>query len=293
MKLTIDGYSTALYATWYFVHELGILFDAGDGVTAALAQKSGKIRYIFVSHADRDHLTGLIQLIQLNGKGDSPIIYYPADCGSFPALAEFQRHFDPETKQCPWRPVQAGEEIGLRGDIAVRAIPNAHVPPEDGITKSLSYLVVQKKRKLLPQFEGVPGAEIGRLRKEKGEDHITEEVQKKILGYSGDTPVGDFSHWSGCELLIHESTFLQAGDTDGRYEDKHSTLSEVIDAATSIDLGALVLGHFSTRYSHEEIDEAIRSACEKSRFPVPLFRILPQQIERDLLSRAPDWTPTE
>lgn len=39
MPLTITGYSTGLFATWYFIEELGILFDAGDGVSAGLTQK--------------------------------------------------------------------------------------------------------------------------------------------------------------------------------------------------------------------------------------------------------------
>ena len=61
MKLTIHGYSTALFATWYFIEELGILFDAGDGLVSGLMGKCGKIKKVFISHADRDHLTGLLQ----------------------------------------------------------------------------------------------------------------------------------------------------------------------------------------------------------------------------------------
>ncbi len=39
MNLTITGYSTALFSTWYFIEELGILFDVGDGITSILLQK--------------------------------------------------------------------------------------------------------------------------------------------------------------------------------------------------------------------------------------------------------------
>jgi ribonuclease Z len=52
--MTITGYSTALFATWYFVEEWGVLFDAGDGLISALLQKSRKIDQVFISHADRD-----------------------------------------------------------------------------------------------------------------------------------------------------------------------------------------------------------------------------------------------
>ncbi|MCI5058502.1 MAG: RNAse Z, partial [Flavobacteriales bacterium] len=79
MSLKITGYSTALFSTWYFVEDYGLLFDAGDGVISALTQKSGKVRQIFVSHADRDHLTGLLQFNQLNARNGFPIIHYPKD----------------------------------------------------------------------------------------------------------------------------------------------------------------------------------------------------------------------
>ena len=42
-KLTITGYSTALFSTWYYVDELSLLFDCGDGVTSGLLQKARKI----------------------------------------------------------------------------------------------------------------------------------------------------------------------------------------------------------------------------------------------------------
>lgn len=86
MKLNIAGYSTALFSTWYFIEELGLLFDAGDGVTSSLLQKSRKIEHVFVSHADRDHLTGLLQLNQLNAREGFPKIFFPFSCGSFPAI---------------------------------------------------------------------------------------------------------------------------------------------------------------------------------------------------------------
>ena len=79
MNYTITAYSTALFSTWIFIEELGLLFDAGDGVAAGLLQKSRKIKHVFISHADRDHLTGLMQLNQLNSRAGFPKIYYPKD----------------------------------------------------------------------------------------------------------------------------------------------------------------------------------------------------------------------
>ena len=50
MKLTITAYSTPLFSTWYFIKELGLLFDAGDGVAPGLFSKSRKSKHVFISH---------------------------------------------------------------------------------------------------------------------------------------------------------------------------------------------------------------------------------------------------
>ncbi len=114
MQLTLSGYSTALFATWYFAEELGILFDAGDGVTSALLQKSRKINHVFISHADRDHLTGLLQLNQLNARDGFPIIHFPKNSGSFPALETFVKKFDAYANGSVWKPVAPAEEIRVK-----------------------------------------------------------------------------------------------------------------------------------------------------------------------------------
>jgi ribonuclease BN (tRNA processing enzyme) len=112
MSLTITAYSTALFSTWYFVDELGLLFDAGDGVTVGLLQKSRKIKHIFISHADRDHLAGLMQLNQLNADM-CPTIYYPKDCASFPYMKTFFKQFDPHSIGTKWVGIEAGDKIKI------------------------------------------------------------------------------------------------------------------------------------------------------------------------------------
>jgi ribonuclease Z len=290
MQLTITGYSTALFATWYFVDELGLLFDAGDGLTSALLQKSRKVRHAFISHADRDHLTGLFQFNQLNAReGGLPIIYYPKDSGSFPAIAEFANRFDPHVTQVSWHPMAAGDEARIKDDMVVESIRNGHVEAPVGVTKSLSYKVVQVKRKLRPEFTGLQGLEIKKLKEEKGEAAVTTEVRTTLLGYSGDTPVEDLQRWNNTEVLIHEATFL-GGAEDARAErpaHKHSTLREVMEMVSTLNIGKLILGHFSVRYDAGQIDQEIKGLCEKYAINIPVYRLLPGETVHDILHQQP------
>ena len=289
MQLTITGYSTALFSTWYFIEEWGICFDAGDGLISALLQKSRKIDQVFISHADRDHLTGLLQFNQLNARTGYPVIHYPVDSASFPVLERFSKQFDTQVERTVWVPVKEGEEVVLSKDLLVRCMRNGHVPVERHIIKSLSYQVIQTRKKLRPEFAHLSGDELRQLAERQGRDSFSMEIRTPILGYSGDTPVEDGAKWDNTEILIHEATFLGNGeDIKARdYGNKHSTLDEVLEMVGSIRIGKLILGHFSSRYSREEIDAAIIAGCEKYSIKIPVYRVLPGETVVDILGGKP------
>jgi ribonuclease Z len=289
MKLTISGYSTALFSTWYLLEELGILMDAGDGLTAALLQKSRKINYVFISHADRDHLTGLLQLNQLNAREGFPVICYPRDSKSFPAMEEFSKRFDPHITGARWQAVAPGDEIWVKDDVVVIPVRNEHVTTQQHIIRSLSYKVMQVKQKVKPELAGLPAPELKQLIMNRGKESTTMEVRTNLVGYSGDTPVEDLQRWDQSGILIHEATFL---GSEGEvklvpHKNKHSKLEEVMEMISHISVQQLILGHFSSRYSAEQIDRSIKELCNKYAINIPVFRLLPGLTVKDILSGDP------
>ncbi|NLU92643.1 MBL fold metallo-hydrolase [Chitinophaga sp. Ak27] len=289
MKLTISGYSTALFSTWYLLEEWSILMDAGDGLTAALLQKSRKINYVFISHADRDHLTGLLQLNQLNARQGFPVICYPRDSKSFPAMEEFSKRFDPHINGAQWRAVAPGEEIWVKDDLVVIPIRNEHVTTDSQTIRSLSYKVMQVKQKVRPELATLPAAELKQIILSRGKENTTMEVRSCLLGYSGDTPVTDLLRWDQSGILIHEATFL-ASEGDVKmvpHKNKHSKLEEVMEMVSGIQIQQLVLGHFSSRYDATLIDRSIRDLCDKYAINIPVYRLLPGVTVKDILSGTP------
>tara|TARA_R110002111_G_scaffold215145_1_gene277900 strand:+ start:73 stop:939 length:867 start_codon:yes stop_codon:yes gene_type:complete len=278
-QIQITGYSTALFATWYFVEEYGVLFDCGDGTCAALLQKSRKIKHVFVSHADRDHLTGLLQLQQLNGRPDLRI-YYPKDSGSFTALGDFAAKFDPHTSGTQWLPISPGTEIKIRDNLVVRAIENRHVPTQGGKIKSLSFVAESVSRKLKPELVGMAGSEIAAIRVQRGAEQITDESRATELIYSGDTPIETDGRYKHAKILIHEATFLTSGEIepDNPNRNKHSSLDAVMEMVADSNIGMLILGHFSSRYSDDQIDEAIEGEIVRYGVKIPVKRVYPGRI---------------
>ncbi|NQZ35077.1 MAG: RNAse Z [Crocinitomicaceae bacterium] len=289
MNLNITAYSTALFSTWINIEELGVLFDAGDGVTSGLLQKSRKIKYVFISHADRDHLTGLIQLNQLNAREGFPKIYYPADCGTFPAMKAFQLKFDPHTKGAEWHELVDKNRIEIRKDLYVECIRNEHVQAAPGVSKSLSFKIFQTKQKLKSEY--LNSKNIKGLIDEKGRENIMETIHTNIFSYSGDTPVDNYEKWNNSQILMHESTFLEDSE-DNIIEskgNKHSKLNEVLLMASKTNIQTLILNHFSSRYSKEEINENVISLCKKYNVKSSVKIIYPGEIHRDILNQKSIW----
>ncbi len=286
MKLTIHGYSTALFSTWYFIEELGLLFDAGDGLTSSLLGKCGKIKNIFISHADRDHLGGIFQYNQLFAHR-KPNIYYPKDSGSFPFIQNFTSQFDPHTSGTIWNSLEDEQVIQIKSGIEVLCFENQHIDVKNQL-KSLSFQVFETKYKLKQEFTNLSSKDIIAIKQDKGEDFIKEKVKNSVLVYSGDTPVYDYSKYDNCGVLIHEATFLKKEEVEkGNDKNKHSSLEEVLEMVSQINIEKLILGHFSSRYDMQQIDQAIKELIKYYNIKIPVFRVPLGRSQRDILNQKP------
>ena len=274
---SISAYSTALFSTWVFVPEAAVLFDCGDGVTAQLRQKAGRIKHVFLSHADRDHLGGLLQFHQLNARSGLTF-YYPRDSGSFPALRDFCERFDARLPKCRWVPVEHGAEISIRSDLVVRAQRNEHVNSEQ--TKSLSYFVDGVRRKLRSEYQDKSGSELASLRQSIGGEAMTQEHRETLFCYSGDTPIEIDGRYDDVQTLVHEATFLtrQEIDPENPRRNKHSSLDDVMAMVSASNIQRLVLTHFSTRYDRDEIETAVKKHVMELGLSLPIHLVLPGEV---------------
>lgn len=284
--MRIVAYSTALYSTWIFVEELRLLLDAGDGVAAALGGKGRKAKVVALSHSDRDHVTGLLQLQQLHARHNGLRVLYPADSRGIPLLADFCRRFDPWAgPYVNWERVLPDERVVLEGDLALIPVANTHVPGK-GI-RSLGYKVVRRVRKLRAEYEGVPGETLATMDREA----ITETVERPILAFSGDTGPMEPDTWAGQPVLLHEATFLRQADVERGPErtQLHSCLDEVLDLARAARPERLVLTHLSPRYAENEAREAIARMAGEMRLESPVWLVPPGRLVPDVFAEPPVW----
>ncbi len=272
MRLLI--YSKALYSTWIYYGPDRILFDAGEGASSILGNKTFAIRRIFLSHGHADHIAGLVGLVNIrnNAMGDTEkglSIYYPkgnyliTEMMGF--LARTNRRLNYELE---WVPLEAGDRVELlAGQMPryVEAFPTVHVHNE----VSLGYNVVEVRHRLKPELAGLSEEEIiARVRRE-GREGVSEEYHQKLFSYGGDSVPIKPAYIAETEVLCHDTTFL---DEEDRKEYKHATLKEAIRTAREAHVKKeLICIHISSRYKAKiEQMEKASGSYEGLEFKVTL-----------------------
>ena len=133
-RLTV--FSTPLISTFVLDETHRVLFDAGDGTAALLEGKIHKANVVALTHAHRDHIAGLPQLLNLRGAvaaaGRPLRLIHPEGSGTFPAFQRFLTQFDAMTAgRTLWQPFAAGETMELEDRHFLRAYATRHIPGAD------------------------------------------------------------------------------------------------------------------------------------------------------------------
>lgn len=266
---TIRGISVGGVYTCLQLPELGVVLDAGVPIRSF----AGTDR-IFLSHGHSDHASALPSLLgirRLIGKGP-PDVFLPAE--SEPALLDSLRALTPLLR-CDLgirsHPLRPGDVVPLGHDLHARAFRTHH-----GVA-SLGYQFLRRVKKLRPQYTGLPGAEIARLRRE-GAEGVFDELEHLEVAYATDT----LSNVLEAEptilrsrVLILECTFVDEHRTVEQVRQRmHVHLDELIARADAFENEALVLMHFSQGYSPAQIHEALE-------------RRLPEALKKRVIPFAP------
>ncbi len=249
MRLLI--YSKALYSTWTYYNADRLLFDAGEGASSILGNKTFAIKRILLSHGHSDHVAGLVSIVNIrnNAMGDKEkglTIYYPKGNYLISQMINYiertNRHL---SYQLEWKPLRPGDRIKvLCGQLPryIEAFPTTHVHSET----SLGYNVVERRHRLKSELSGASQQEIVKIVHEQGREAVTEEYEQKLFSYGGDSVPISPQYISGTEVLWHDTTFL---DEQDRKEYKHATLKEAIATAKKAKVSKeLICAHISARY---------------------------------------------
>jgi ribonuclease Z len=276
-SVTILGSSSALptskrFLTAHLVNhdERFFLIDCGEGTQFQLRrfrQKTARINHIFISHLHGDHVYGLFGLISsLSMLGRKNVLNIYAHPKLENILKDHFKYFDTDlTFPIKFHQINSKTSKILYEDdkLEIHTFPLRHRIPCSGfIFKEKTKLFNIKKEMI--EFYDLGIKDIIGIK--NGSDYITSEgkiipnvhltippIAPKTYVYITDSKTMDsvIPLINNADLLYHEATFL---DSDSKLAKLtyHSTALQAAKIAETARVKKLVLGHFSSRYKHEE-----------------------------------------
>jgi len=252
--LSIEGYSRAAVQTYWRIPELKIGFDLGAQPWSFMGTPVW-----MVSHTHMDHLVALPVYVARRRmmKMEPPRIYLPeAAVDPMQKILRLFSRMDRGRLPCELVPTAPGDEIELSREHVVTVSATSHTVP------SLGYVVWQRRRKLKPEFQGLPGEKIRDLR--LGGTEVTAEVRVPRVAYLGDSsPPG----LDACEamyqsdVLIMELTFVAPSHRkDKIHKFGHMHLDDLLQRRERFRNELIIAAHFSTRYHPRQVHYHVEKA---------------------------------
>jgi ribonuclease Z len=246
-EFTIEGYSRAAVQSYWRVPELKIGFDLGGQPWSFMTTATW-----FVSHAHLDHIAALPVLVARRRmmKMSPPVIYLPETAiDPVDKILKMFTRLDRGRTPCELVAAKPGDEIELSREHVVTVAATQHTVP------SLGFVVWDRRRKLKPEFFGLPGEQIRDLRLSGTE--VTEEKRLPLVAYLGDSAPGGLDANPAmfqAQVLIMEITFFAAAHRrDKVHKYGHIHLDDIVERRSQFANELIIAGHASTRYTNKRI----------------------------------------
>jgi len=250
--ITIEGFSRAAVQTYWRIPEWKLGFDLGAHPWAFMGTPNW-----FVSHTHIDHVSALPAYVARRRmmKMAPPTIYVPeANVRALQQLLRQMTRLDRGRLPCNMVGLKPGDEVEISRELVVVATATQHTVP------SLGYVVWERRRKLKPEFFGLPGEKIRDLRLSGVE--VTNELRIPRLAYLGDsTPEGldNCPAMYEAGVLILELTFLAPRHRKEKtHKFGHMHLDDLLERRDRFRNRLIIAAHFSTRYHSKQISRYVR-----------------------------------
>lgn len=257
--LEVIGYSVAGEETVVAVPQLDVCFDVGKAPDQIIP-----INNVLLTHGHMDHAAGIAYyLSQRNFCGQSAgTILTPKNLlGPIREVIDAWTRLDGNQIPANLVGVKPGDEYQIKPNLFARVFPTKHTKG------SVGYCVIEKRKKLKPEYTKLTGPQIVELKKQGVE--IDNPLEIPIVTYFGDTQYVDFSQLEyivNSKILIAECTFYEGEHTTRAEAGKHMHIDEFAKLMSRLNNEHIVITHTTQRTPMREIRKILKESLPKDRY---------------------------
>jgi ribonuclease Z len=250
-ELEIIGYSVAAEETVVAMPQLDVCFDIGKAPNQVIS-----INNILLTHGHMDHAAGIAYyLSHRNFCGQSPgTILAPENLlGPIREVIDAWSHLDGNKIPANLVGVKAGDEYQIKPNLFTRVFPTKHSKG------SVGYSVIEKRKKIKPEYAALTAPQIVELKKQGVE--IGYPLEIPIVTYLGDTQYVDFSrldYIAASKILIAECTFYIDEHADRALAGRHMHIGEFAQLVRKLNNRHIVITHTTQRTPMSQIRKILK-----------------------------------
>ena len=162
--------------------------------------------------------------------------------------------------------VRPGDEYKLKPNLVARAFPVKHT------RGAVGYALIERRKKLKPEYLGLDGRQIVELKK-KGVT-IDVPVEIPLVSYLGDTQYVDFSqldYIANSKILIAECTFFEEEHTERADAGRHMHIDEFAPLLERMNNETILITHLTQRTRISEARRMLRQKLSPAVFKKVIF----------------------
>jgi ribonuclease Z len=258
-ELEIIGYSIAAEETVVAMPQLDVCFDIGKAPDQIIP-----INHVLLTHGHMDHAAGIAYyLSHRNFCGQSPgTILAPQNLlGSIQDVIEAWSRLDGNKIPANLVGVKAGDEYKIKPNLFTRVFPTKHSKG------SVGYSVIEKRKKLKPEYAELTGPQIVELKKQGTE--IDYPLEIPIVTYLGDTQHVDFSQLKyivESKILIAECTFYETEHSGRAEAGRHMHINEFATLIEKLQNEHIIVTHTTQRTPMRDIRKILKEVLSPEKY---------------------------
>ena len=252
-ELDIIGYSVGGEETVVAVPQLDVCFDIGKAPDQVIS-----INHVLLTHGHIDHAAGFAYYLshrQFDGQVPGTIVAPKNLLPPIRQILDGWGALDGNKIPANLIGVGPGDEVQIKPNLFARAFPTDHCKG------SLGYCILEKRKKIKPEYARLNGPQIVELKRQG--TIIDTILELPIVSYLGDTQYVDYSplpYVAESKVLIAECTFYEEDHLDRAQAGRHMHVKDLARLLGPLHSEHVILIHITQRTGLGDVKRLLKES---------------------------------